>query len=290
MWERVGLNMKNRLVSPCSYQGAKQRVAKEIIDIIFKNENVTENTVFYDLCCGSGAITVELLNNGIKPSQIVMCDKSVWGTFWKVIGDGTFDIEKFYKYSKQVPRDRGKVQEHIKELSKTDATVDCAYKYILLQASSFGGKQIWVEGKEWKNTSFRSYWQPTETSNRRSPVNPMQPTIDELENRVDRLVKECKGIKCYNIDIYDILEIIKQDNRDLIIYMDPPYEKTTGYGFTFDYKDFLQELRKVTTAPIYVSEKEAISKEAVQLKFSGAKGGISGNKKCKNEEWLNIFK
>lgn len=37
--------------------------------------------------------------------------------------------------------------------------------------------------------------------------------------------------------------------------------------------------------------KEAISDdEAIRLNFSGAKGGITGNKKCKNEEWLNVFR
>ena len=34
---------------------------------------------------------------------------------------------------------------------------------------------------------------------------------------------------------------------------------------------------------------ETISEEEYQLNFSGAKGGISGEKKSKNEEWLNIF-
>ena len=39
-----------------------------------------------------------------------------------------------------------------------------------------------------------------------------------------------------------------------------------------------------------VSEKEKISDEAIQLNFSGAKGGINGNRKNKNEEWLNVYR
>ena len=130
------------LVSPCSYQGGKQRVAKEIVDYILNTTFLSKDTKFYDLCCGSGAVTVELLNRGVPPENITMCDKSSWGVFWKSIGEGMFDLNKFYKYSKAVPRDKSLIQAHIKELSKTNADVDEEYKYILLQASSFGGKRI----------------------------------------------------------------------------------------------------------------------------------------------------
>lgn len=281
----------DKLVSPCSYQGAKQRVAKEIVDYILNTTFLSKDIKIYDLCCGSGAVTVELLNRGVPPENIVMCDKSSWGVFWKSIGEGKFNLNKFYKYSKSVPRDKSLIQAHIKELSKTNADVDEEYKYILLQASSFGGKQIWNTEGKWCNTSFRDYWQPTATSKRRSPVNPMQPMIDELEKRIEVLINNCKGLTCYHKDIYEMLDIIENDKSDKVIYIDPPYTNTTGYGFNFDCSDFISRLFDVTVAPIFVSEKEKISDdEAIQLNFSGAKGGISGNKRGKNEEWLNVYR
>lgn len=279
-----------KLASPCTYQGGKQSVATEIVDYILSNTTNTKSTKFYDLCCGSGAITVELMNRGIASEQIVMCDKSSWGAFWKAIGQGTFDIDKFYVYSKAVPRDKAQIQKHIKELSQSDAYIDEEYKYILLQAAAFGGKQIWNVDGIWRNTSFRDYWQPTATSKRRSPVNPMQPMIDVIEKRIENLVDNCKGLTCYHTDVSEMLEVIANDVSDKIIYIDPPYTKVTGYYFTFDYVTFLKELLQVTKASIYVSEKESISEMAIKLRFSGAKGGISGNKKHKNEEWLNVIK
>ena len=278
------------LVSPCSYQGGKQRVAKEIVDYILNTTFLSKDTKFYDLCCGSGAVTVELLNRGVPPENIIMCDKSSWGVFWKSIGEGIFDLNKFYKYSKAVPRDKSLIQAHIKELSKTNADVDEEYKYILLQASSFGGKQICKKDGKWQSPSFRNFWQPTETSNRRSVVNPMMPMIDELEKRVKILADNCKGLTCHHKDIYEMLDIIKNDKSDKVIYIDPPYTNTSGYAFSFDYSDFLSKLFDVTVAHIYVSEKEKISDEAIQLNFSGAKGGINGNRKNKNEEWLNVYR
>lgn len=279
-----------KLVSPCSYQGGKQRVAKEIVDYILNTSFITKDTKIYDLCCGSGAITIELLNRGVPPDHIVMCDKSSWGVFWKSIGEGIFDLNKFYKYSKAVPRDKSLIQAHIKELSKTNADVDEEYKYILLQASSFGGKQIYKKDGKWQSPSFRNFWQPTETSNRRSVVNPMMPMIEELEKRVKILADNCKGLTCHHKDIYEMLDIIKNDKSDKVIYIDPPYTNTSGYAFSFDYSDFLSKLFDVTVAHIFVSEKEKISDEAIQLNFSGAKGGINGNRKNKNEEWLNVYR
>ena len=278
------------LVSPCSYQGGKQRVAKEIVDYILNTTFLSKDTKFYDLCCGSGAVTVELLNRGVPPENITMCDKSSWGVFWESIGEGIFDLNKFYKYSKAVPRDKSLIQAHIKELSKTNADVDEEYKYILLQASSFGGKQICKKDGKWQSPSFRNFWQPTETSNRRSVVNPMMPMIEELEKRVKILADNCKGLTCHHKDIYEMLDIIKNDKSDKVIYIDPPYTNTSGYVFSFDYSDFLSKLFDVTVAHIFVSEKEKISDEAIQLNFSGAKSGINGNRKNKNEEWLNVYR
>ena len=278
------------LVSPCSYQGGKQRVAKEIVDYILNTTFFSKDTKFYDLCCGSGAVTVELLNRGVPPENITMCDKSSWGVFWKSIGEGIFDLNTFYKYSKAVPRDKSLIQAHIKELSKTNADVDEEYKYILLQASSFGGKQICKKDGKWQSPSFRNFWQPTETSNRRSVVNPMMPMIEELEKRVKILADNCKGLTCHHKDIYEMLDIIENDKSDKVIYIDPPYTNTSGYAFSFDYSDFLSKLFDVTVAHIFVSEKEKISDEAIQLNFSGAKGGINGNRKNKNEEWLNVYR
>lgn len=277
------------LVSPCSYQGGKQRVAKEIVDYILNTSFSTKDMKFYDLCCGSGAITVELLNRGISADHIVMCDKSSWGVFWKSIGRGTFDLNKFYSYSKEVPRDKSQIQKHMKVLSQTNADIDEEYKYILLQAASFGGKQIWNTEGKWQNTSFRDYWQPTVTSKRRSPVNLMQPMIGVLEKRIEDLVLNCKGLICYHTDVYEMLEVIKNDKTDKIIYIDAPYTNTTGYGFNFDLSDFPSKLFTVTVGYIFVSEKEILTDNAIKLNFFGAKGGISGNKKCKHEEWLNVF-
>lgn len=283
-----------QLTAPCAYQGGKQRVAAEIVDYIIDHNSIYPSlggTKIYDLCCGSGAVAIEFMNRGVDPSNIVMCDISSWGKFWSSIGSGTFSIEKFDWYCNQVPTDKKLVQRFLQDLSTTSADEDEEYKYILLQAGSFGGKQIWKRGNKWINTSFRSYWQPTETSKRRSPVNPTQPSIETLRKRVHLIANHCVGLKVIHDDITKMLNIIADDDTpSKIVYIDPPYNGTTGYGFRFDLTRLLSGLFDATLAPIYVSEKIALSEEALQLNFHGEKGGISGKRVGKNEEWLSVFR
>lgn len=282
------------LLPPCSYQGGKQRVAKEIVDYIISNELIypsTNGTKFYDLCCGSGAITIELINRGMSPTNITMCDASSWGKFWKTIGEGTFSLERFKWWCDQAPKDKFQIKGFMEELSKSDALEDEEYKYLLLQSASFGGKQIWREGHKWKNTSFRSYWQPTKTSKRQSPVNPTQPSIEVIYGRVTKLVDTCYGINVINNDIETVFPIIENDGAIYrVIYIDPPYEDTTKYGFNFNLIDTLSELFNHTLSPIYVSEYKPLNDECIRLNFNGKKGGISGGKTKVNEEWLSVFR
>lgn len=285
----MGKNIK--LLPPTTYQGGKQRVAEEIVDKMFDLVPIFEDTKFYDLCCGSGAVSLELISRGVNPKNIVMLDKSSWGTFWDKIGRGEYDIDKLNKYIDDMPDDISKIQSHLKSLSQENPDIDEEYKYILLQAGAFGGKQIWKENGVWNNTSFRSYWLPTETSSRRSPVNPMMPMPNTIKDRVSVLIDKCKGLTCLNIDIWDFFEYIGLRNtNNSVFYIDPPYKNTTQYGFTFDWEEWLSLLFDETLAPIFVSECDNYSDDAVLLNFKGAKGGISGNRKTKNEEWLNIFK
>lgn len=278
---------KAKLDVPCCYQGGKQRVAKEVVDAFFSgSKEIDEKTHFYDLCCGSGAITVELVNRGVSPERITMLDISSWGTFWKTVGEGSFDLRTFKRYLDAIPSDKRLVHDHMTAFSQGNAAIDEPYKYILLQACSFGGKQIWRDGSRWKNAFFRSYWEPTAHSIRRSPANPMQPCPETLYKRINKIVDSCIGIECIHADISSIFTLAIPDNS--VIYVDPPYRDKTGYAFGFDLHAFVSLLQAYTNAPIYVSEGGPISKKSQQLIFGGAKGGISGSKARKHEEWLSL--
>ena len=280
---------------PCSYQGGKQRSAKQIVDIFYKENNINDDTKFFDLCCGSGAISLELINRGFNPNNITMIDNGCFGQFWQDIANGEFDLDIFKREIENLPNLEN-IQSYLKKLSDLPVDEDkMVYHYLLLQAGAFGSKQIWIENNKWKNNTFRSYWLPTETSNRRSPVNPMMPMPDTLYNRVEAIVEQLSGsIIASRESVFDAVYRIDEErnkgNKNIIIYIDPPYANTTGYKETFDI--YSLEGQIWGTSPIYISEgyKMQGASESYLLSVGRTKGNISGEAKKKpTEEWLNRF-
>lgn len=279
---------KEILIPPCSYQGGKQRLAKRIVDIIFEQNEINEETKFYDLCCGSGAITLELINRGIHPNNITMVDNGVYGAFWNSIANNEFDIDIFKEEIDKLPEIEN-IQNYLQSLSNKEVNNDLLeYHYLLLQSGSFGSKQIWIDNNKWKNNSFRNYWLPTETSKRRSPVNPMMPMPNTLYDRVKNIIDHMGG--CINAIHSNIEEIDFNFDKNTIIYIDPPYKNTTTYSSNFDYENFIKDNSEVN---IYVSEGYNMenASNSILLSEGRTKGSISGNIiKKPTQEWLNIFK
>ena len=279
-----------KLTIPCAYQGGKQRIAKQVVEIIqqYINNNNSDNIKFYDMCCGSGAISIELVNQGFNPDNIIMVDKSPWGLFWKMIGDTTFSMDIFKYWIDSIPSDINKIKDYAKELiikpANDDGFNNMVYKFLFLQACAFGSTATWVENNIWRKAGgLRNYWLPTTTSSRRSPVNPMMPMPNTLYQRVQELSFGMEGVKGYYGDCNDI-----HIEENSIIYIDPPYINTSGYGFEFDYMKFIDK-HKINNI-ILLSEGMKLSDNNYNLTDRRSKGGISGERKKKaNEEWLNVF-
>lgn len=278
--------MSSLMRVPCSYQGGKQRVATQIVDHLLKAAPGPDSR-FYDLCCGSGAVSIELVNRGVDPSRIWMLDISSWGAFWSAIGSGTFNMDAFDQFLSDLPSDKRDLKAYMSALSARPVGSHEAELYPLLQACSFGGKQIWRNGERWANACFRDYWEPTATSIRRSHANPMQPSAIELRRRIYALVDGMRGVTCLNMDIMAALSAPIPNNA--VVYVDPPYHRTTKYAFSFDLKSFINRFQEVNHVPLFISEGVPLNENALMLIFGGAKGGISGTRKGKHQEWLSHF-
>lgn len=282
---------KYDLVPPCAYQGGKQRLASQIIDKILTDNpyllDEDNNTLFYDLCCGSGAVSIEMINRGVNPLKIIMIDASPWGLFYKMIGDGIFSPDIFKFYIDDIPKDIIKIKDYAKEMIKQPANDELfnnmVYKFLILQACAFGSSATWVENNKWKKAGgLRNYWLPTKTSNRKSPVNPMMPMPNTLLQRVENICYKMDSIKGYYNNVNDV-----KIEKNAILYIDPPYNKTCKYGYDFDYMKFISNYKN---NKIYLSEGRQLLDNAICLSKGRTKGGINGNKNKKsNEEWLNIF-
>lgn len=285
------IKMEFKLVPPCTYQGGKQRLAKKIVDIIFEQNDINENTKFYDLCCGSGAITLELINRGIHPSNITMVDYSDYGLFWNMIANDEFELNKFKNIVDEIPN-----KEHRKEylLKKASHFNDenRVYDYLILQSGSFGGKALWSDNNKWHHHGFRDYWMPTETSVRRSPCNPTHPEPSVMYERLKNIVDVCGGnIRALHMDVRDF---IKREvfGTNSIIYIDPEYKGTTGYKTDSNKLDVIKDVVEVinTEIPIYISECNILSDKYEFIAKGKSKGNITGIVKTKRkDDLLNIF-
>lgn len=278
--------MSSLMRVPCSYQGGKQRIAAQVVDHLLEAAPST-NSRFYDLCCGSGAVSIELVNRGVDPSRIWMLDISTWGAFWRAIGTGTFNMDVFDALLSELPNDKRDYKAHMLALSALPVNGEEIELYALLQANSFGGKQIWRKGESWANACFRDYWEPTTTSVRRSPANPMQPSPTELRRRIDVLINGMEGVNAMHMNIKTILNT--SIPSDAVVYVDPPYKSTTKYGFSFDLEFFIRQFCENNQIPLFVSEGAPLNNSSSMITFGGAKGGISGAKKGKHQEWLTRF-
>lgn len=280
------------LKAPLSYQGGKQRVASKIADIIVSD---TSNTNYIDLCCGSGAVSVGLVNKGVHPEDILMVDASDWGEFWSQVSNSNFDMDYFEYMIEDIPDNVSEIQDYLKQRSKEtwalDEYINIIPLWLCLQAGSFGGKHIWSGMNKnnegcFKNASFRSYWQPTATSSRRSPVNPMMPMPKTLQKQVKAIVEGMSPVKALCSDIRDIdwefYDTNIRTKEKVVVFIDPPYENTTGYGFTLDYKSWLSEINLPENYSVWITDYQPHSDKFYSLNKT-SKGGISGGSKTREE-------
>jgi hypothetical protein len=225
-------------------------------------------------------VSIAAVNAGVTPSQITMVDAGPWGLIWQSIGDGSFDLDRFRQVLQTVPKEPWLIQAHMENLARQPAIgTDNPYVFLLLQASSFGGKALWIKDGRWRNTSFRSYWLPTATSNRRSPVNPMMPMPPELLRRVEKAVATMRGVRGIHGDLGQLPRPI----ASTVVYIDPPYKGTTAYGHEVD---AMVQAKRLGGA--WISEGQALSEKALLLSAGRAKGGISHERGAANEEWLSF--
>lgn len=268
-----------------AYQGGKTKIADRIYNII--TERHGKDITFVDVCCGGGSVSIEFINNGLHPENIHMFDAGAIGCFWQQVSEGSFDLDYFEYLISKIPKDLNLVKSHMEEVSKIeyDYVGEAICEYLILQASSFGGKQIFDEGGKFSNTSFRSYWQPTETSSRRSPVNPMMPMPNTLLGRVKSVLDNMGAIKAtHTYAEYIDFSKIKTD-EDLVVYIDPPYKGTTGYKDNVDLEKVINNAKAVG-ATVYVSEYYNLSDDYAVLSKT-TKGGISGDRKGSMVEYLS---
>ena len=71
---------------------------------------------------------------------------------------------------------------------------------------------------------------------------------------------------------------------DGVIYIDPPYDNTTMYGHSLDVNRYVGIIKR----KCYISEGYPLTENSFLISKERDKGGISGKRTQKNQEWLSI--
>lgn len=241
-----------KLAPAVSYTGDKSSLAKQIVDIISPDAD----NIFYDLCCGTGAISLELVRRGYDPTRIRMVDRGPWGLFWKLVGENRFSIDKFCITCLQIPKKSEERIKFFKDLISRPAYLDTPYTFLLLQAAN--PSPVWID--------VDYSWKPNK---RRSRVFP-EPM--ELCSRVALICEKMKGVKGLMADLYSV-----EFEENAIIYIDPP-NGLANYGCTLDIIRYVNYIKK----SCFVSDKKPLSDMAYLL-----------NNRIKHkrihEEWLSLL-
>lgn len=288
MYEWAGLNPT--LEAPVTYQGGKTRIATDIVKIIEEKVGpLGDIEQWFELCCGTAAVTLEAINRGLSSDTVTLVDRGPWGMFWESVGNGEFDQGVFEDICSECPEDPKEVKGWLEGISEGPVGGNAPYHFLLLQAGAFGGKAVRINEGKWKTPGMRGYWEPTEDSKSDYPVRTMMPKCSTIQDRMSSILSVTKGrITGQQGDIRDINPI-----SGGVIYIDPPYKGSTGYGGDLvDIEDFVQTPRFEGTK-VFVSEARPLGGASESRKVTGSRkqGGISGSRDKKgDEEWVSIYK
>jgi site-specific DNA-adenine methylase len=239
-----------------AYQGSKRSAAK----LLVRKMDLHNSSHFYEMCCGSGEISLEFARQGGDPKKITMVDIGPWGYFWKRIGEGSFDIARFRYLCSKVPQTN--LKEWAQEIREKPAkSKDGVYRFVLLQALSFGGQPITYTTR---NTFSTKGFRPN-----------LCPSVEVVLGRVIEAARLLKGVQGICGDSLKVKTL-----PGSTVFYDPPYEGHNPYQTGFD-------ISKIPQKEYFITYSSTLSEDSLRLHRPVGKGGVQGQKGHVIREYFN---
>jgi len=274
------------------YVGSKKKISKKIVEIIKQNFG-TDKTV-YDVFGGGGAITAELMINGIDVVYNDL-DKTITDMFNRVLSQDREWIKTLI-----VSRD-----EFIAIREKENKTVDDELKLLV---NSFGNnRKDYLYSEKYSNTKYNlavdiikkddvfSGYKKTMTyqnflfssKNYLEQLERLQ-QLQQLQ-QLERLQQLEQLLKTINEDYNYFLDV-----KDAILYLDPPYEnsKTSSYKSQINYQEFYDWAVQMSKNNIVLLSSYEVSDDRFECvyEFKNARSTLSGGNSGKRTEKLFMVK
>ena len=275
------------------YQGSKKKISKKIVEIIKQNFGTTKP--IYDIFGGGGAITAECILNGLEVYYNDL-DKDITNAFERV-------ISKDREWIKTLIVSR---TEFAELKAKENKTTD---DFLKLLVNSFGNqKNYYLYSKEISDLKYNlakeiiekhdvfSGYKQTETY-KRAIEQPKQ--LEQLIrlSGLERLVQleqlgqlerleRIDEVKATNKSYHDFSEV-----SGAILYLDPPYEGTTQYGYinSFDSQEFYDWAFKMAKNNIVIISSYSISDKRFEAVYSFDKARSNIQSRTRNDKCEKLF-
>lgn len=205
---------------------------------------------FYDLCCGTGAVTLRLISphaqafpmtgckrdfatslldllgiRGQRPDKVVMADVGPWGEFWRVVAQDRRGTE-VASYIADVCGAAGSGWEVFDGL-KYDPVPDCpvarAAVFACLQVANARGRAVQIDGDAWVTHGYAHLSDRARQKNFPERLRPY---------RVAERVRCLAGLDWPPTVVHaaDLRTLDLDPREGDVVAMDPPYADTLGYG------------------------------------------------------------
>ena len=269
------------------YQGSKKKISKKIVEII--KQNFGTDKPIYDIFGGGGAITAECISNGLEVHYNDL-DKGITNAFERVISQDREWIKTLI-----VSR-----EEFTEIKAKENKTTD---DFLKLLINSFGNqKNYYLYSKEISDLKYNlakkiiekhdvfSGYKQTETY-KRAIEHPKQ--LEQLIrlSGLERLVQleqlgQLDEVKATNKSYHDFSEV-----SGAILYLDPPYEGTTHYGYinSFNSQEFYDWAFEMAKTNIVIISSYSISDERFEVVYSFDKARSNIQSRTRNDKCEKLF-
>ena len=266
------------------YQGSKKKISKKIVEII--KQNFGTDKPIYDIFGGGGAITAECLLNGLEVHYNDL-DETATSMFQKVVSE-----DRDYLKSLIVSR-----EEFFRILDKENKTIDDELKLLV---NSFGNnKRTYLYSEEFSDLkhnlavkiikshdTFDGYKKTETYKNAYRPFDIGKVDRFQVLQQLQRLQQlgRLQNININNLEITNRDYIHFSYLSDVIIYLDPPYEKAHLKGYSinnFDSKVFYDWAYEMSKKNIVLISSYEISDKRFECvyEFKTVKSTFAPNKK-----------
>ena len=275
------------------YQGSKKKISKKIIEIIKQNFGTTKP--IYDIFGGGGAITAECILNGLEVYYNDL-DKDITNAFERV-------ISKDREWIKTLIVSR---TEFAELKAKENKTTD---DFLKLLINSFGNqKNYYLYSKEISDLKYNlakeiiekhdvfSGYKQTETY-KRAIEQPKQ--LEQLIrlSGLERLVQLEQLGQLERLERIDEVKATNKSYHDFsgvsgaILYLDPPYEGTTQYGYinSFNSQEFYDWAFKMSKNNIVIISSYSISDKRFEAVYSFDKARSNIQSRTRNDKCEKLF-